>query len=485
MEGQDVSRRPPIAFLLAACMAIAGQCAYAGNAVTGRSTEFQSYNGVVEQCVRISPVPGGRYDDDDLDDEIDLCGIDFYSPNVGLCPKTWSTGPATMIYDISSGAMQGRRNEFQKEICAIGKPAKALTGGTLARFKVTVSQTGTSATNSTSSLLYYHLSRYFDLNVKVPVAVWRSMDKEIHMNEVALSGVVLTESACHGSLLFESWRALAAAEANPQSHKYRDDVFVPDRSKVFGALLNSPGSPYGPEMNGPGQALAESADFAAFQQTPAFRALKTDAPLDTAIDNALRAYWLTPFDRVRSGLEFSPQQIAFWMRDLSEILLMDFILNQQDRIGNISSKPYYYWMQYGDLRRKKAKNGRKPGDGDIPADAQLIHRTYLNDNDAGARVEYKNPSRDAGLLAGIRHFDPALYGRLIALNDDLQGGGPVRRWLDAAVGLEDAEVQLIVDNTELALELLRSNCRKGLLRFDLHPEEFFEKGAATTLPRAC
>lgn len=113
------------------CLFFTAPLAEAGDAVLGATSTFQSYNGVSERCVRISPVPGGNYDKDDIKEEMDLCEIDFYSRDVALCPKIWSTSAAVVIYDLSSGPFEEERLRFQETICAGGKIAKYLTEGVL------------------------------------------------------------------------------------------------------------------------------------------------------------------------------------------------------------------------------------------------------------------------------------------------------------------------------------------------------------------
>jgi hypothetical protein len=98
--------------------------AAASDAVTGIETLHQSPNGVVERCVRIAPIPDGEYGKDDLADEEAFCSIDLYAADVAMCPKTWSTSPGTMIYDVSEGPYAGDRVEFERNACKEGKSAK-------------------------------------------------------------------------------------------------------------------------------------------------------------------------------------------------------------------------------------------------------------------------------------------------------------------------------------------------------------------------
>jgi hypothetical protein len=172
------------------------------------------------------------------------------------------------------------------------------------------------------------------------------------------------------------------------------------------------------------------------------------------------------------------------MREVSEIVLLDFIFSQQDRIGNIDFTPYYYWLENGEQKHKKAKH-HEPGDADVPADAILLRRTNLNDNDAGGRVAYANFTKSTQMLEKLRHFDAGVYRKLVALDMDLQSGGPVFQWLDSSLGLSDRQVKQVVDNTALAAGILRDSCNRGDLRFDLNPKRFFETGDITPETVSC
>ena len=109
-------------FVLVCFVAAAGS-AFATDQVAGETTTFTSPNGLEETCVRITPVPGGRYSGSDLKDEAEYCAIDFYATTVALCPKTWSTSPGTMVYDISEGPYANDRAAFERNACHEGASA--------------------------------------------------------------------------------------------------------------------------------------------------------------------------------------------------------------------------------------------------------------------------------------------------------------------------------------------------------------------------
>lgn len=447
----------------------------ASDAVEGDVTVFESPNGVAERCVRIKPLPGAEYSKDDLEDEAAFCAINFYAPDVALCPKTWSTSPGMMVYDISEGPYANDRAAFERNACKEGKSAKDLAKDDLAKFKVTMNQKGTSGTFAPASLLYYHFSRYFDMIVHVPVSVWRSMDKERHATEVAKPGLAI--SGTHARMNHEGWRWLVESEANPSLYSPTDDLFTTDRESIYGVMVLSPGHRYGSEINGTRKSGWGKGQNLDFQETPAFLALRTEAPLRDAIARGLAEGRKDSTISKDLGPDVSEEQMAYWMRELSEVVLLDFIFSQQDRVGNIDFTPYYYWPQDNDLKHKKAKH-HEAGDGTVPEGAQLIRRTNLNDNDAGGRVQYANFAKSTQMLEKLRHFDSGVYRRLIALDADLQSEGPIHQWTASSLGLSSGEISQIVKNTRLATEILKESCRNGDLIFDLNPKGFFLTGDA-------
>jgi hypothetical protein len=469
---------------LALALVLIGAPVLASDTVRGDETVFRSPNGVTERCVRIASVPGGVYDKDDREQEEAYCAIDLYLADTAMCPKTWSTSPGTMIYDISQGPYAGNRSEFERNACKEGKSAGRLAKETLAKFKPTMNAKGTSGTFSPSPLLYYHFSRYFDTTVKVPVSVWRSIDAKAHLGDVARAGLSLSGGRHGGRMNHAGWVALVAAEENPGSYQPTDDLFTADRSQIYGVLTDSPGHRYGSEINGTrvsGWGKGQNEDF---QRTPAFLALRSDKPLVEAIEHGLAEGRKDRQIAKDLGSSVPPEQMVFWMTELTEIVLLDFVFSQQDRVGNIDFTPYYYWLEGGALEHKKAKH-HEPGDGSVPEGAILLRRTNLNDNDAGGRAQYANFAKSTQMLEKLRHMNGGTYRKLIALNSDLQGGGPISEWLATSFGLSDREVAQVVKNTDLAVGILRESCESGRLIFDLEPGEFFETGRVAAKSVGC
>lgn len=471
--------------LIASLAVVAGvSMVWASDAVRGKAHTYSSPNGVVESCIVIDKIPGGQFHKKDKEQEARYCEIDFYASDVALCPKTWSTSPGMMVYSVASGDYANDRSNFERKACREGKSASRHAGDVLAKYKTTMNAKGTSGTFAPSSLLYYQFSRYFDMTVKVPVSVWRSMDVVAHHDEVASAGLVLSGGKHGGRMNHAGWQMYSNAASNPKAYRPTNDLFTGDRKQIYGVLVSSPGHRYGAEINGTRKSGWGKGQNMDFQETPAFLALRSDKPLDEAIAHGLATGRKNKRINKDLGPDVSQQQMVFWMQELTEIVLLDFIFSQQDRVGNVDFAPYYYWVDGGKLHHKKASH-HKPGDSSVPVDAILLHRTNLNDNDAGGRVAYANYTKSTKMLEKLRHMNGETYSKLMALNDDFATGGPISVWMEASLGLSDKEVSQIKKNTALASGIMKNSCNMGQIQFDLDAETYFVTGSNTARKVAC
>ncbi len=461
-------------------MALTGACMAEE---TGRVTEYRSPAGVPEKCIAIAPMPGGIYTEQDRHSEDAYCEIDFYSDTVAVCPKIWSTSPATMLHDVSQGPYAGRARDFESEVCRKGTHARDLAHRELATFKITMNARDTSATFSTASLLYYHFSRYLEADVHVPVSVYRSMDKQAHHDRVAIPGIRMTEGHSNLKMIHAAWIKLVEDEETPGTYQPSRELFTADREDVFGVLLNQEGRRYSEEINGTRESGWGDGQSRDFQRTPAYVALSTQGSLADAIAAGRKAARAHP-KFARHVTEDTPDaQFVFWMKELTEITLLDYIFSQQDRIGNIDYLEYWYWVENGQVRRQRASGGGRP-DG-VPTEALLLRRSQLNDNDAGGKVQYANYTKRTGMLEKIRHYSPKTYERLMALNADFESRGSLYRHVADSFGLSDRQLAQIVGNTAMAAGLLKSACKSGSLRFDLDPDGFLLGAEDEAVPARC
>lgn len=456
--------------LLSASLALAAP-------ISGVSTTYLSPNGLVEECVKTLRMPGAIYLPKDEEAENKLCQANIYDNSVGVCPKTWSTSAGTMIYSAKGSNLTQEQLEASPLCGKKENPFKKI-----GKFKVSINKSGTSATFAQSSLLYYHFSRYFSSLVTVPQAVYRSFDKDSHYARVASKAVGA------GSMNKVAWEYLRNAEKNPSSYVPTRDIFTPDLKQIYGIMLNDGGERYGAVINGARSAWGEPQNND-FQQTPAYLALRSNAALSQAIKvgavsrNAAVAKDL-------GNTQISDIQMIVWMKELTEITLLDYIFNQQDRIGNIDYSWYWVYQAEGKVKAEKEnrdqfKKELRANMGKIPVPAELkdknpvlIQKSSIGDNDAGGRPTYVNYTKRTQMLEKIRHYDAAIYRKLVKLNKDFQSKGPAFQHLNTLY-LTEKEIASIVSNTNAATKIFQESCLRGELRFDLNYEQFILTGSST------
>ena len=446
-----------------------------------------------EQCVILNRFPadsGAHYRSKDDDKEKEFCSIDFSSQNIALCPKTWSTSPGTEVYDIGKSQYQQKVSLFEAQYCP---KQRALKGkieavGKLAAYKQSVNgqfKQSTSATFAQASPLYYHFSRYLGTVVDVPVAVIRTMDAQTHLQRVASKGGTIAQ----GRMNAAGWVVVSSAEKNPSGYVPVNEFYYgdPKDGMLYGAMLKGPGTRYGPEFNGNIAGKGYLQEYISMQQTPAFLALSSPKSFADAVPLAMASSKKDPVVAKALGATVANEQMMFWMQELSEIYILDYIFSQQDRPGNIDYLwEWYYVTDAGEVKSVRASSEvSRAGMASVamPDEVKasprhfLIQKTQINDNDAGGR-RYANFTKKNGLLGQIRHMNPGTYHQLMRLSSDFQAKGPLHSYLQNIFYLSPAYVDLIVQNTVEAAGILHGTCRAGSMKFDLDAEGYLVKGTA-------
>ncbi len=452
-------------------------------------TEFTSPNGLKEVCRALPPIPEGKYSKKDAADEAEYCSMDFYTtPTLALCPKTWSTSPGTMVYDISKSGLTQSEYEAQ-ETCGGEKDGH----DTITKFKQSMNQSGTSGTYSPSSLVYYHFARFFDTTVDVPVAVYRSMDRLAHFDRVTRRAH--EDNMGKDKMIREGWKWLYRAEKNPEVYRPVTDLFTDGTAQIYGSLAHGGGQRYGPEVNG----LRTENQNRQFQETPAYLALRENAELAAAIKNGIEKAQKN--SAMKKALSSTPSdfQMAVWMKELSEIVVLDYIFSQQDRVGNIDYKWYLYWVD-GEGKAQSKKWEPESDKIDISRrnmaklvypeqvdgfSTKFIQRTRLNDNDAGARHIYTNRAKKNDMLIDLYHFSAEIYEKLKSLDADLKAQGQIYKYISSEFNLSSKDVAKIVQHTTEALDILKTQCLSGKMRFDLFGPKKILEGKNTPVVLDC
>jgi hypothetical protein len=456
---------------------------------TAHAAEFQ---GVAKpygkgQCIVLNRFPadsGAKYKSSDADKEQALCAIDFTDSGTGMCPKTWSTSPGTIIYDIRKSKYNGNPDQFEAEYCPKQRALKGKVDGVdkLAAYKQSINgqfKQSTSATYAQASPLYYEYSRYFNTTVDIPVAVIRTMDAQEHFRRVASRGHAIAQ----GKMIANGWNVVTSAEKNPTGYIPVNEFYYgdPKDGLLYGTMLKGPGARYGAEFNGNIVGKGYSEQYVFLQRTPAFLGVSNPKGFSDAASDAINASKADSVVARSLGGTVSNEQMMFWMQEMCDIVLMDYIFGQQDRPGNID----YLWIWYSVDARGEMKSTRADSEGArarmgsiaVPDEVKsrgkyyLIQKTQINDNDAAGRA-YANFTKRFGLLERLRHMNPRTYRQLIRLAKDYQAKGALYNYLNDTFYMLPAYTKSIVQNTIQAAQIVQSTCKAGTMRLDLNAETY-------------
>ena len=393
-------------------------------------------NGTVELAIRSMPFPGHSdiYSKKDVEKEKELTEIDFYNGKTkeGLdivpIPKTYSTSPGINIHAVNLPAGMSRLDY------AKGHTGKSHSNDdkVIAKYKQSIP---THFTYSPSILGYYHLSRFLGTGHVEP-AIVRTMDVAAHK---PLADLGMAKAI--GSNNRKQWTELRALDdAHSNQHLYTDDG-----KQLCGALQANPtGEESYPHLSDLGGAAAFAAS-AEFGRVTNPSPLKLDCKDDSGKLN-----------------QVAVQQVV-QIKDLSDMVLMDFIMSQADRFsGNMHSQKIYVWIDNGVLKHKARKSdsakAAEPAQ-QIPPEAVLINRMILKDNDAG--LISGNSAKSYHLLEKVSHMDPKTYNRLLDLQKELQKPEIVQ-WYQTELLFTQADFNTVKNNVDQAVGILSGRKDKSL-----------------------
>ena len=412
-------------------------------------------------CEQLPPLEG-VLSEQDLAEQAAYCAIDLSADDMAICPKTWSTSPGAVIYAVTGTEWQGRTAEFERVACAPGGHARELATAQLAVFKNSLNGRETSGTFSPSPLLYYHFSRLLKTKLHVPVAVRVEFPLTAYAPNVIAHGLAFTESS-RRKMLHAGWREMQVAAASPAEYLHRRELFTTDNQRLWGVLLRQNGKRYGPEVNGTRASGWGDGQNFDFQRTAAFLALRIDKPLNEAIDLGVEESRKDEAMAAKLPAKVSTAQVGRWMEEVTELVILDYLLKQQDRIGNIDYLWRWHWVEEGQL---KTSPTQPEGKG-----AVKLRVTVLNDNDAGVRSGYANYAARTNMLQEWHHMNYALYQRVQRLGQDFAASGPVATGVRDRYRLSSRESEGIIKRGVEIARQLKLKCESGSLRFDLSLEE--------------
>ena len=400
-------------------------------------TEHTAPNGTVELATRPSTFPGHPqiYSKKDIEKEKELAAIDFYNGktnddlDIVLIPKTYSTSPGLNVHAIKLPAGASRLSHASAHT---GKGDSG-QGKMIAKYKQSIP---THFTYSPSVLGYYHLSRFLDAGHVEP-AIVRTMDVESHKPLADLGKAKATGS--NNRTQWTELRALDDAHSDPS-------LYTKDGKQLYGVLQANPTG----EQSYPH--LSDLGGAAAFAASSEFARVTSSSPLQLNYKDAA------------GKLDQAAVQQIVQIRDLSDMVLMDYIMSQADRFsGNMHSEKVYLWMENGVVKTESKKGDPAKAAEQlkqIPAGAVLVNRMIMKDNDAG--LISGNSAKTYHLLEKISHMDFKTHDRLLALQKELQKP-EVAQWYQTELLFTSADFNTIKNNVDQAVAILSSRKDNGLL----------------------
>jgi peptidoglycan hydrolase-like protein with peptidoglycan-binding domain len=399
-------------------------------------TQHVASNGTVELATRPATFPGHPeiYSKKDIGKEKELADIDFYNGktkdglDIVLIPKTYSTSPGLNVHAVKLPPGVSRLSYAE----AHATKSQPSGDEVIAKYKQSIPN---HFTYSPSILGYYHLSRFLDAGHVEP-AIVRTMDLDSHKPLADLG-----KAKAIGSNNRNQWtelRALDDAHSNPR-------VYTQDGKQLYGALQANPSG----EQSYPH--LSDLAGAGAFAASSEFAKLTDGKPLKLDYKDG-------------SGkLNQAAVQQLVQVRDLSDMLLMDFIMSQADRFsGNMHSEKVYLWVENGVLETKTKKSDPARAAEqlkEIPSGAVLVDRMIMKDNDAG--LISGNSVKSYHLLEKISHLDSKTYDRLLDLQKELQKS-EVAQWYQTEILFAPADFNTMKDNVDQAVAILTGRKDKDL-----------------------
>lgn len=398
-----------------------------------------------EICVIPKHLPFAKYRGKDgakdVADEKRLASYDFYKDGtaesgvIATIPKRSSTSAAVDIYGIPAGTSRPR--DLTASYClGVEKSGKCV-----AKFKQTDNKF---TTTSTASILgYYHVSRALGDICEIKPAILRTMDIEQHRKVVRLA----SEMGVHGTIA-KSWGLFSQYYANPKSSGVARDLFTADFTQIYGALIeNTTGEENYTEWLNAGSSLSSTRAFQRMADSRSVASILGSNAFTQANIQALVA-----------------------MRDMSELILLDYLLAQSDRLtgGNISDYPFAYYLEAGKVKSTKASKASE-----IPAGAPLVIVKKLTIKDTDAGLLNSNVFEQKGYLSQIRHMHPGTYDGLQTLAQQWNADPMVKQFFHRECTFSNSQLTRFEKYLLNAATTLRNRKDNGTLHLDLDLDPFF------------
>ena len=163
------------------------------------------------------------------------------------------------------------------------------------------------------------------------------------------------------------------------------------------------------------------------------------------------------------------------LRDAADMIVIDSVLSQEDRMGNVAylSKQYYLDTSSG---KPVVKEPTKK-DGAHPPSLVTVKEMILKDNDCG--VSRQNLSMKYGLPSKIAHIDPTTYQNLLRFNSILDQAA-TKEFFETELLFTQQDYDKLRANTNMVARQLHQALRGAAAETDLDVQAHFSGEAPQT-----
>jgi hypothetical protein len=310
----------------------------------------------------------------------------------------------------------------------------------LAKFKQT---DNVFTTTSTAAILgYYHVSRALGDICEIQPAILRTMDIEQHKKVVKLAADLGI-----GGTVRKSWNLFNKYYANPKVSSVAASLFTNDFQQIYGALLKKT---HGEEPYA--EWLHAGTNLSSVQ---AFRNMADSRPVVAILGSS----------------QFTPKnvQALVAMRDMSELILLDYLLAQSDRLtgGNISNYNVVCYLQDNRVKHSRKADNVPPG-----ATQVSVKKLTIVDTDAG--LLNQNVFERKGYLNQICHLHPDTYNRLLYFAQRWKTDPEIKAFFHQECTFSSAQLTRFEKYLLNAAATLQSRRTAGKLLLDLDLDDFFK-----------
>jgi hypothetical protein len=157
------------------------------------------------------------------------------------------------------------------------------------------------------------------------------------------------------------------------------------------------------------------------------------------------------------------------MRDMSELILLDYLLAQSDRLtgGNISDYNVVYYLQDNQVKHSRKADYVPPG-----ATQVSVKKLTIVDTDAG--LLNQNVFEQKGYLNQICHLHPDTYNRLLDFAQRWKTDPEVKAFFHQECTFNNGQLARFEKYLLNAAATMQSRRTAGKLLLDLDLDDFFK-----------